>query len=80
MALLFPHYRQGFGCLQEVLGKTGTVPMAVAPPLLAPRSLRYHTSAPLAAMLDAVTLPYRTHGSVGSLSGLVRSLAPRSGD
>ena len=24
MALLPPHYRQGFGCLQEVLGKTGT--------------------------------------------------------
>ena len=53
-------------------------PMAAGPPLLAPRSLRYHTAAPLATMLDAVTLPYRTHGSVGSLHGLVRSLAPRS--
>lgn len=54
------------------------VPTAFAPPLLAPRSQRYQTSAPLAAMLDAVTLPYRAHSSVGSLSGLVRSLAPRA--
>ena len=51
--------------------------MATAPPLLQPQPIRYHSAGPLAALLDAATLPYRTHSSAGSLSSLVRSLAPR---
>lgn len=55
-------------------------PAVTAPPLLAPRTeLRYHTSAPLAALLEAATLPYRAHASAGSLNALVRALAPRGG-
>lgn len=55
-------------------------PCALAPPLLAPRAdLRYHTSAPIATLLDAVTMPYRARAPAGSLNGLVRSLVPRSG-
>ena len=55
-------------------------PLATAPPFIAPRTdLRYHTSAPLAAMLDAITLPYRAHSPAGSLHGLVRTLSPRGG-
>ena len=55
-------------------------PVVYAPPMLQPRSeLRYHTAAPIATLLDALTLPYRARTPRGSMSALVAALAPRGG-
>ena len=55
-------------------------PLVTAPPLLQPRAeLRYHTAAPIAALLDAVTLPYRARQAKGSVHALVTALCPQGG-
>ena len=55
-------------------------PVVHAPPMITPTDeLRYHTSAPVATLLEAVTLPYRTRCPRGSLHSLTSSLAFRQG-
>ena len=53
-------------------------PTVNAPPLLQPcANLRYHTSAPVAALLDAVTMPYRAKRPKGNLQSVVAMLCPQ---
>jgi len=51
--------------------------LCVAPPYVAlDRRLRYHTSAPIALLLDCATLPCRAHAPSSSLGSLAATLAP----
>ena len=58
----------------------GGLPYVVAPPYVTPRAeLSYHAAAPLAALLDGITLPARARRAPASLGELVGALRVREG-